>query len=214
MYHLQTVEGYDPLYIRRYGELIAASERDKPDISPPFGFNRIITPHKADSRIIDLLGVKYILSWSDLPEGTFIKIMDEGQTKLYKNPRALQRSFFVQSIKVAKDKQQAINTLFDPTFTKETAAVVEDWDQTGTQFTIGTTRVRSYKDNEVVVETKNSGKGFLVLTDTFYPTWHAKICNGTGQACNEVKIYRADYNFRGVVIPKGKHTVVFYNSLL
>jgi len=44
MYKLQTLDGYDPLYLQRYGELMVAIKRDKPDINPQFGFNRIITP--------------------------------------------------------------------------------------------------------------------------------------------------------------------------
>lgn len=35
MYFIQTIDGYDPLYLRRYGELIAAMERNNPDIAPP-----------------------------------------------------------------------------------------------------------------------------------------------------------------------------------
>src|SRR5579885_640901 len=81
MYHLQSVDGYDPLYLLRYGELIAASERNKPDITPPFGFNRIITPHNYDSRIMDLLGVKYVLSLSPITSAKLEKVFSEGQTQ-------------------------------------------------------------------------------------------------------------------------------------
>ena len=49
--------------------------------------------------------------------------------------------------------------------------------------------------------------GFLVLTDSYYPTWHAAV-DGV-----EEKIYRTDYNFRGIIIPAGKHKVEFHNSL-
>jgi hypothetical protein len=71
------VNGYDPLYIRRYGELIAASERGTPNIDPPFGFNRIITPQRYDSAIVNLLGVKYVLSLADLSSPTLKKVFQE-----------------------------------------------------------------------------------------------------------------------------------------
>ncbi|MBI2420760.1 MAG: YfhO family protein [Candidatus Levybacteria bacterium] len=48
IYRLKSIDGYDPLYLLRYGELIAASERNSPNIDPPFGFNRIITPQRYD----------------------------------------------------------------------------------------------------------------------------------------------------------------------
>ncbi len=36
VYKLEDIAGYDPLYLSRYAELIAASQRNKPDINPPF----------------------------------------------------------------------------------------------------------------------------------------------------------------------------------
>ncbi len=43
----------------------------------------------------------------------------------------------------------------------------------------------------------------LILTDNYYPGWKATI-NGITS-----KIYRVDYTFRGVILPKGESTVVF-----
>jgi uncharacterized membrane protein YfhO len=43
----------------------------------------------------------------------------------------------------------------------------------------------------------------LILSDTFYPGWHAYIDE------KEVKIYQADYIFRAVEIPPGEHKVEF-----
>ena len=43
-YRLQSIDGYDPLYLLKYGEMMAAVGRGKPDIIPPFGYFRILTP--------------------------------------------------------------------------------------------------------------------------------------------------------------------------
>lgn len=96
MYRLQSIDGYDPLYLQRYGELIAASERGKPDIKPPFGYNRIITPKNYDSKIIDLLGVKYVLSLSDLNSPKLKMVFQEGETRIYENKDAYPRVFIVK----------------------------------------------------------------------------------------------------------------------
>lgn len=214
MYRLQTVDVYDPLYLRRYGELIAASERGNPDIRSPFGFNRIVTPHTYDSRIMDLLGVKYVLSLSDISNKRFTKVMQEGETRLYRKNDVVPRSFFVEKVTIAKDKQQAINFLFAKETNVRTMAVAEGFDITLPKISVGTTHIRTYQHNEVVIETNNKEVGFLVLTDTFYPTWKASICNERAEDCQKAKIYQTDYAFRGVIVPKGKHTVVFYNTLL
>lgn len=208
MYHLQSLDGYDPLYLQRYGELIIAIGREKPNIQPPFGFNRIITPNNFNSRLIDLLGVKYILSLSDLHTSKLVKVFTEGQTRIYRNNDAYSRAFLVSDIKAISTKQESINALFDPTVNLHTTAVVEGWDNNNEKLSTGSAVITNYQDNSVTINVQTSGDAFLVLTDTYYPTWHVLIDGKEG------KIYRTDYNFRGVLIPNGKHNVIFYDSLL
>ena len=62
MHDIPTVEGYDPLFLDRYAKFISAINRNEPDINPPYGFNRIIRLENFSSNLVDLLGVKYILS--------------------------------------------------------------------------------------------------------------------------------------------------------
>lgn len=208
MYHLQSLDGYDPLYLERYGEFIAAIQRNRPDISPPFGFNRIITPKTIDSRLIDLFGVKYIMSLSDLKDKKLTKVFTEGQTRIYKNSQAFPRVFFAQNVKVASDKNEAIKDLFNSQVNLHTTAIVENWDKENMKYSTGTATITKYSENSITISTQNNDNSFLVLTDSFYPTWHVTIDG------KENKIYRTDYTFRGVLIPSGKHRVVFYDSLL
>ncbi len=213
-YHLQSVDGYDPLYLRRYGELIAASERGRPDIHPPFGFNRIITPENSNSRIIDLLGVKYILSFSDLPNKQFTRVEGEGLTNLYQNNNAFPRAFFTANVRPVNSKQEAIGALLDNLVDLHKTAIVENWDGDSNLFTQGNVVITQYSDNRIIMHSENNGQGFLVLTDSYYPTWSATVCTENGSNCQEKKMYLTDYNFRGIVVPAGNHRIEFYNSLL
>jgi hypothetical protein len=208
MYGLQSLEGYDPLYLRRYGELMAAIGRGRPDISGPFGFNRIITPHNPDSRLIDLLGVKYILSLNEMHSDKLEEVFSEGQTKIYNNKQAFPRAFFVTSIKTATDKQEAIKSLFNKQINFHDTAVVERWDNTKLLFGNGSIAINEYSANRIILQTLGDEESFLVFMDTYYPTWHATVDG------NETKIYITNYTFRGIVIPAGKHTVIFTNRLL
>jgi hypothetical protein len=222
IYRLQSINGYDPLYLKRYGELIAASERGKPDVNPPFGFNRIITPHIFNSKIINLMGVKYILSLTDLSSPQLKKVFQEGETRIYRNWSALPRTFFIERTQYAAKKQDAIQIMFNNNVDFRKFAVIEDAlypvkMPISRNWTTGTATITEYKENKVVIETNIEGKdsnaeGFLVLTDSFYPTWHAKIIDNGGLNATNAEIFRTDYNFRGVIVPQGKHKVIFYDT--
>lgn len=204
VYGIQSVDGYDPLYLRGYGELIAASERGKPDIAPPFGFNRIITPHNFDTRIIDILNVRYVLALYDNSSSKLTKVLEEGQTKLYENRNFLPRVFFVKRTNISIDKRNSIDKIFNEDL--RNVAVVEGLKK-DMNWSSGIIKITEERDNYFKFSSNNDGEGFLVLTDSFYPTWHAKI-DGL-----ETKIYKTDYNFRGIIIPKGKHIIEFYITL-
>jgi Bacterial membrane protein YfhO len=87
-------------------------------------------------------------------------------------------------------------------------ATLADWDPTADPVPQsgglpGAAAVRSYKPNEVVIELDAQTAGVLVLTDPWYPGW---VCRIDGR---ETKIWKADYAFRGVMVPDGSRQVVF-----
>jgi hypothetical protein len=63
--------------------------------------------------------------------------------------------------------------------------------------------ISSYKPDEVTIEASSPQPGFVLLLDTYFPGWSARV-NG-----HPARIYRADYSFRAVAIPSGKSTVCF-----
>jgi uncharacterized membrane protein YfhO len=210
MYKLQTLDVYDPLYLQRYGELMVAVKRGMPDISPQFGFNRIITPQAFASRIIDLLGTKYILSLSEIKDSKLKLVFTDGAVKVYENRLASSRAFFVDSVLLVNSKQEAIDKLFDPVNSLRKTAIVENMQNqklVKTNWNIGQVSKINYSENNVHLKTNNSGEGFLVLTDSYYPTWHVKIDG------KETQIYPTDYNFRGIIVPKGEHSIEFYDTI-
>ena len=210
MYKLQTLDGYDPLYLQRFGELMAASARKVPDIRSPLGFNRIITSQDPLSGINDMLGVKYVLTLNELKDKKLNFVFSDGVIKVYENSNALQRAFFVKNTLIVNTKQEAINALFDSFNQLNSQAVVEDVADKNlfkNNWGIGTVRITDYGDNKVILETQNKDDGFLVLTDSFYPSWHAMIDG------KETEIYITNYNFRGIIVPKGNHKIEFYITL-
>jgi len=205
VYKLQTVDGYDPLYLLRYGELIAASERGKPDISPPFGFNRIITPQNYQSPIVDLLNVKYVLSLKEEDSAKLIKVFQEGQTRVYENKDVFPRAFMVYDYQVARDKQEAIDLLMSEKIDIAKVAILEELPTTRSDLVEGKNEIKieDYRENRVIINVKTDETGILILADSYYPGWQAKVDG------ERAKIYRADYNFRGIMVPEGIHKVIF-----
>ncbi len=208
VFGIQSLDVYDPLYLKRYGELIAASERGKPDINPPFGFNRIINPKNYESSLISLLNVKYILSLSEINSPNLKKVFTDGNTIVYENSSVIPRAFFVKNVLSATSKQEAIDFLFNIEYKlNETAVVEEENNRFKIAFNVGQVDFVKYGENRVLIKTRNTDEGFLVLTDSFYPTWKARIDG------EETKIHLTDYNFRGILVPEGQHVVEFYNTL-
>lgn len=207
-YRIQTTDGYDPLYLMRYAELSAAYSRNKPDISVPFGFNRIITLQDPKSRLADLFGVRYVLSATEIKSDKLSPVFSDGMIKVFENNSAFPRAFFVSTVYKARGKQDAMNAMFDSNNLLNHVAIVED---AGVDFKksydTGKINISDYSENYIKLKTENQGEGFMVLTDTYYPAWHAKIDG------KEAKIYLTDYTFRGLLIPKGNHEIEFYATL-
>lgn len=212
MYGLESVDLYDPLYLRRYGELIAAMERGEPNINPPFGFNRIIAPHAVSSPLLNLLNVKYVLSFSDISSARFRKVYSEGNTMIFENNENLPRAFFVNKVVSADNTQDAIEKLFKHSRKLADIAIVEGGSGEDLDYSGGTVKIESYTPDSVVLKTKNSGAGFMVLTDAFFPSWKAAIVSDSES--NPAKIYRTDFVFRGIILPAGEHKVVFTQGLM
>lgn len=208
-YRIQSVDGYDPLYLMRYGELVAAISRNRPDINPPFGFNRIITPQNYESDSFVPFNVNYVLSLTDINNENFEKVFEEGETKIYKRNETSQRAFFAGETIGAKDKNDAIKKYFEKSENLNSVAIVEDENYINfdRKWTKGSVSITEYSPNKVVLKAENTGEGFLVFSDSFYPTWRVSIDG------RESKIYRTNYNFRGVIVPPGSSEVVFTNHL-
>ena len=187
-----------------------ASQRGKPDITPPFGFNRIITPHNYESRIIDLLGVKYVLSLTELKSDKLKIVFQEGDTRIYENIKVLPRAFFVKKVIVSSDKRDIIAKMFDERLSLSDNAFVESENNDLSMDTIkvGKAIIDEYSPNKIIIHTENTNDGFLVLTDTYYPIWHARIDG------KESTILKTDYTFRGIFVPKGEHEIVYSASIL
>lgn len=208
---------FDPLYNKRYGELIAFANTGI--FPPPLTRSdvEIVRDIKTDSsldkrrfRLFNLIGIKYLIY--KIPEAPknppFKKIFwANNDWTIRINEETLSRAYITNQFEVVPNKQARLKRLFDETFDYRKKVILEE--QPKLSFPINeeqpdyTLVIKSYEANRVSMITQVQSNSFLVLSDNYFPGWKA-IVDG-----KERKIYRANYTFRAVEIPKGNHTITF-----
>lgn len=202
-YGIETPEGYDPVYDARYEEFIAALNRNEPNISPPFGFNRIITLSNIDSPLLPLLNVKYIVTLADLHSPYLELMYREGNTRIYWYKKALPRIYPVESVIRASQRGQVMSLLYSKSFNPVKEAIVEGNPEVPAwpvQYT-DTIRITSYTDSAILATSSLAADHVVVVLNMFDPGWHATIDGKITQ------IYRTNYLFMSLVVPKGEHAI-------
>ncbi|MEX2028043.1 MAG: YfhO family protein [Candidatus Curtissbacteria bacterium] len=211
-YALESVDGYDPLYLSDYSKYISTLQSQSPNTKPS-SFNRIITPQKYDSKLSDLLNVKYVVTLDNLENPNFVKVFEEGETKTYLNKKALPRAFFVNSVVNQSDEVTELTTLLDNSFDLTKTATSRNFSFPD-QIINGNAQVVSYRDSSIDIKTTADKTAPLILTNIYYPGWRATVDG------KEVEIKKADYIFQSILVPAGEHSInfsyrpqSFYNGL-
>jgi hypothetical protein len=126
--------------------------------------------------------------------------------RLYRNNQALPRLQFVQNVKAVSSSDGQISALsqLDP---QDQKTVVADINR-DVIFDVSGNKAQIIKDGrtQVIIQTEQDTEGFIVLRDVLLKGWEATI---DGRSVN---INRVDGIFRGVLVPAGKHTVIFNYS--
>lgn len=123
------------------------------------------------------------------------------------NQNSLKRAYFISEIKEAAD----INDLAEKLRTlkinpaRECIVSHEDLRQIGrTSFSGGEVNIKEAGCDKITLSLKlDAGDGFLVLSDQYYPGWHAYIDG------KETQIYKVNGIMRGALILKGSKEIVF-----
>ncbi len=197
-YGIESVDGYDPLYLKIYGQFIASWQGDEYKNQVP-SFNRIITPQKLNSPALDLLNVEYVLSFDEITNPRFSKIMVEGDTKLYKNRNALPRIFFVDEIEKVTNAVAFKNIVKNPGDLKRKAysKSISIGKNEGT----AQAKIIRYTSNQIAIETTSTSQKPLVIANVNDNGWTAKIDG------NATLIYATDVLFQSIIVPAGTHKI-------
>ncbi|MGE5041946.1 MAG: YfhO family protein [Candidatus Levyibacteriota bacterium] len=209
-YHLPGVEGYDAVYIRRYGQFIASLDDGKLKDS----YRSVVQFPKTGKYALpaaNLLGVRYFIHkisdgqqvwefpfWEYDPKSLRL-LFDDGHYQVLENTNAFPRAFLVKNVIPEQDPQKILDKMFSSDMRK--TAVVEGLLNSGDGS--GSAQIVSYTPDLVQIKTEANKSSFLVLTDSYLPGWKAAVDG------KETKIFRTDFTFRGVEVPAGSHLVTF-----
>jgi SAM-dependent methyltransferase len=199
-YGLQDPRGYDGMWPARYCDLLDA------------GLGGLTIFHQTvrmeDPKLLDLLNVKYVIAPPDvrLPAGRYTRIAT-GPSAVYRNERALPRAFLADRYLV-RDGNPARRILRDGSEDPRHVVLLEhelpaDERPEDGAAAAGSVRVTDYRDTFVEIAADSPRRSVLVLTDAYYPGWQATV-DGT-----PITIHRANFAFRAVAMPAGRHVVRF-----
>lgn len=214
-YQIQGFNGYDPLYIARYGELLMAANDGNIRVPSTRGVG-LERREKYTVLLLNLLGGKYLLyatadarfpwafpfwEWPD----KFKAVYKDDKYHVYQNIEAFPRAFVTYDYQVIKEPQEIINQMFSPQADLRKTIILEEdpglpKEESKNE---GKVEVVSYLPNRIKLSVSTEKPGLLFLADNYYPGWKALVDD------RETKIYRADYTFRAIAIPAGNHKVEF-----
>ncbi|MFC1851133.1 YfhO family protein [candidate division CSSED10-310 bacterium] len=209
IYSLSDIRSYDPLISVRYRRYLSLIDQKANE--------HLYIMWNYDSKLIDLLNVKYIL----LPPNQHLdkwdrhnktrhaaekfKLAYRGDLTIYQNKGCLPRAFMVHEIQVFDDAARAIAQLQDPEFDPRKAVIIEDSGIQNRTFPDGeaTVKVIELQDHKIKVQVSSLSDGCLVLAQNYSPGWKVFV---DGQ---EQDLHQVNFILCGVLMKAGQHVVEF-----
>jgi|GEM_PF-3471105 len=137
--------------------------------------------------------------------------------RMYKNPGAMPRASVVFSHRLFRDERDLLAYLESPGFDPRQGLAIlrQDAPKWGLGADANTSKTSAIPPAATIVvdrpdrveirlEHPPADEAFLVLNDTYYPGWSARVDGA------EADVIRTNYAFRGIKLPAGARHVLFY----
>lgn len=154
--------------------------------------------------LLALLNVRYLVSPNEDLGGGLEPVRRSPGVNLFRVRRELPRAFLAERAVVVRDRKKILSLMADPSFRpRDTIYLEEGADGSEAPAAPGESRVTfaDYGPNHVQMDVVASDKEWLFFSDTYYPGWSAWIDG------KRTRIHRADYAFKAVRVPPGRHRV-------
>ncbi len=195
------IHGYDALNVNRYMEVLGAIDSTMIAVSNAALRRRIgpIADRDAlESRILDMLNVKYILTVADLggPRPEPVALV---------NNRYLPRAYLVGEGHCFDSYERVLAYMksgsFDPAAEVLLVGDPAQAAHSAADGSPGSASLVEYGPHRIAVDVDASAPCYLFVSDVHYPGWEAFLDD------EEVELLRANYAFRAVRVGPGIHSV-------
>lgn len=172
-----------------------------------FSDTRVDATRPGTTRLLSLFGVRALLVPSGAPPpagGRWAVAYRDPASAVLRNESALPRAWVAYGWRRAPGRTAALRqAAASPLTLLRDAPIVEAADARPSVPGWSPARVASDRDTSVTVDLTARAPGRLVLDDTYYPGWHARVDG------RPAPIAATDGAFRSVPVSSGRHTVVF-----
>lgn len=196
IFGLRDIHGSDSLRVRRSFEIVTGPKLEQATYPPP------------ESGLMDSLSVEYLMTRRPVGEGW--EPARVGEAPVYRNPDATPRARVVSKVLRADDQTargalaQNAEGLRNTALVEPEAELPEWWRPSARPsqpIEVSSTRFERDDADVIALVTDTRADGMLILSDSYYPGWRASL---DGEPAT---IHRANYAFRGVAVPAGRHRV-------
>lgn len=204
---VERVQGYDPVPLARFAMFAAALSR-RGDAAMQMAGYTTVSPDDFRPQLLDLFGVRHVVverrEGERLPPDVTLRGATARELRYDRVERdtVLPRAFVLGAVERLATGDDVVRRLatFDP---RKTLLLDDDTLPPGPRQAFRPATIVRYTPNEVVIDAELTAPGYLVLTDTYYPGWRARV---DGQPA---PIVPANVAFRAVRLEPGRHSVTF-----
>lgn len=196
-YWHKSVGGYHAAKLRRYQEMI--EEHISGEMNALF---KAVADAGGEMDQLDAAGFPVL---NMLNTRYFIFPLQSGQTVPLENPFALGNAWFVDEIQYVNSANEEIEAIhdLDPLQKAVVDKKFESVVQSIPSDSLASIELVSYEPNYLKYEVNSAKGGTVVFSEIYYPGWQSTIDG------EEVPHGRANYIFRAMNVPAGKHVVEF-----
>jgi hypothetical protein len=183
---LPSASNFDPLLPARYADLVEAVDAAEPSLR---------------LKLLQMMGVETLITEKARPEPP--PIYANADAAFSQVPDPLPRAYVVFSARWVDDSEDALQAITDPGFDPVSEVVLEGPPATTDVPSQWQPVTLTSSCNTVTIRAALPRDGYLVLLDTHYPGWQARV-DGQLQT-----IFAANLAFRAVHLSAGEHVIEF-----